>query len=222
MKLSDIVDSIQRNVSGGKTTQGDILDPKYIKKNIDTFRAEIIARNFKRNGMINPVCYQKYYLTYNKDLQVSSYNNLLFPCPPVIQLGPEDGFRFVGSIDCSQQWIRVINRGQLSNLNANEFTRISNTDDIYYLYDGPRRLFEVYNDADVRTGLVEAIFANPLEVPTYNEWNDDYPLNIDDIAELQDLLYKNRFGITKATKPDLEFNQPQGTVAAPPRQEKLN
>jgi hypothetical protein len=50
--------------------------------------------------------------------------------------------------------------------------------------------------------LIEGLFANPLEVPTYNRQFDNYPLNDDLIPELEQVVLKTIVGIEKQQEAD--------------------
>ncbi len=220
MLLAQIVDSIQRNISGGKTNVANRYDSKYVKKMINSYRAKKIAIDFSKNGEINSQCYQKFYLKYDPNLQANAFggNFLVFSLPNVIQLGEEDGIRYVGSISCSDAWIRLRNRGLMANFNSNKFTRISNRkESIFALFDGAHSCLEVYNDMSLTEGLVEGIFANPSDVPTWNEDKDHYPINDGAIADIETMIYYERTEISKATPADQNFNMPENTVTAPPK-----
>lgn len=220
MLLAQIVDSLQRNVSGGKTDMSNRFDKGYVKKMIHNFRAKKIEADFMKTGYLNPQVYQKFYLKYDPNIQANAFggNFVLFNLPNVIQLGEEDGIRYIGSISCSDAWIRLRSRGMMANFNNNKFTKISNRkESIFALYDGAHSTLEVYNNMSITEGVVEGVFANPQDVPTWNEDKDPYPLNADAIAELETMIYYDRTEIGKATPVPQTFNMPDNTAIQPPK-----
>ena len=223
MKLKEIIDSIQRNAEGAVTTAGSRFSPLNLKKMINSYRAAIIEKNYQVNDMINPVCYQRFNLFYSKDLQYSApEGSLLFQLPSVIQLGEEDGIRYVGSKDCPNGWNRIVNRGQMNNMNKHPITSIQNNPDIVFvLFDGTTGNLEVYNGLNIREGVVEGIFADPLAIPEFNEDTDDYPMAKDDIAQMETMIYAQRTAIAKNTPPEDGFNIPDYKEGGPPKGENI-
>ncbi len=232
--LKQIIDTLQRNVQGGKTSQGSVLDPQYLRGMINSFRATIIKAEFKRTGVIQPSWLQVCYLPFSQNLQFSAPQGaVLFTLPSVISLGDEDGIRYVGSIGggnqgdpqqqyaCVQTWNRVWSRGELSTLNQNSFMKLSNNPDTaYVLYDFTNGRLELYNEPTCTEGRVEAVFADPTQVQnaggTYNEDTDPYPLDTGNITLLKTLIYEERLAIDKSTKPEINANTPEINVTHPP------
>jgi hypothetical protein len=239
MKLDVIVDSIVRNVQGGKNNQGSVLDPQYVKSMIHSYRAIAIKQEFKRTGIIQPTWIQTCYLSYSKDLQFSAPQGaVLFNFPSIISVGDEDGIRFIGSIGggnqnqapsnypCSKTWNRVWSRGELATINQNSFMRFSNNPNtVYVLYDFTQNRLEVYNDMLVTEGRVEAIFANPSEICNgngipWNETTDEYPIDEGALSVIKTLIYEQRTAIDKATPPEINSNTPEVQPTRPPFQKQ--
>ena len=108
MILGKIRDMLQRMVSGLKTTQGDIIDPKFLDAGLLNYRSEIAYRNYKRDGALNEAYYQRINLIINTDLQSSApcgsvlltqpmLNGKQLSIPAFIKLGMNDGIQFCGS-----------------------------------------------------------------------------------------------------------------------------
>lgn len=229
MKRNEIIDSLISDSSGGTRSSSDMLTPKYVSKNLDAARAEAIERRWMKFKAINPLCYQKFYLALDTNLQVqpnntlTSNNYVLFKLPPVIQLGANDGLRYLGASNCIDNWRRIRSREEMSVVMKHPYTKVSNhPDDIYYLYDGTLCQIQVYNNLDIQEGLCEAIFQNPTEIPFYNQNLDDYPVDIELVDFMRNILYE-RFAITKSQNPaSIEYEQPDAKPSAPPKNVKLN
>lgn len=224
MRKNEIVDALRRDVSGGTTTVGDVLTPAYLNKNLDEMRAVSISRVYQKFGYlsINPICYQRFYLQYDATLQISGANYITYKLPPVIQLGIENGIRYLGGLNCDRNWRQIRSRQELATVQSNHYTSLHNhPDDIYYLFDGNRNIVQIFNASNNTEGLAECIFQSPSENPFYNEDLDDYPASKQEVGMIRDLLYE-RLAITRASeKESLPYNQPTGEVSQPPRNLRL-
>ena len=228
MKRAQIIDSIMSDVGGGTRSSSDMLTPKYVSKNLDAARAEAIERRWLKYKSINPLCYQKFYLALDVNLQIQPNQTLppnpfiLFKLPPVIQLGANDGLRYLGALNCIDNWRRIRSREEFSVVMKNPYTKISNhPDEIYYLYDGVKCQIQVFNNMDVQEGLAECIFQSPTEIPFYNQEYEDYPVDIELVDFMRNILYE-RFAITKASpKESLPYEQPESQISMPPKNLKI-
>jgi hypothetical protein len=221
MTLKDLTDVIIRDISGAKNTTGNKFDGQYIAKTIHSYRARLCEIDFKRTGFVAPIYRQDYYLQFDKNFQGSVPQGnkiILYTLPRVITLVNRDGIEYIGGISCSSPWRYLRNRQEMATLNGNWFTSISNhPKTIYALYDAAKTRLELYNAENVREGLVQAVFADPCSVPTYNPDVDPYPIDEGNISELRDLILKGVTETDKAIKAEMDFNTPQNTIALPPR-----
>ncbi len=225
MTLKTIIDSLIRNVLGGFLNQETTYDPQYIKNMIHGFRCMQCEVDYKRNGVINPAYYQRYYLKFDQNLQFSAPQGaVIFSFTPTFNIGNQDGIRYAGTLGgtnsgqplsmrpCTKQWIRKANRSDLNIMQRHPFTKMENNpDEVYFLLNNSSNTIEVYNNTMLTEGVVEGVFPNPTLVFGYNEDVDDYFLPEDSIPELQGIIYQQRTSIIKATKPykesDPEFTQ---------------
>ncbi|MHB8410245.1 MAG: hypothetical protein ACYDHY_19610 [Acidiferrobacterales bacterium] len=226
MKKAQIIDSLISDAGGGTRSASDMLTPKYVAKNLDAARAEAIEKRWLKFNVINPLCYQKFYMTLDSNLQVqpnTTLNNFpynIFRLPSVIQLGENDGIRYLGALNCIDNWRRIRSREEMSVVLKHPYTKISNhPDDIYYLYDGNKGQVQVYN-TNIQEGLCEGIFQNPTEIPTFNVDYDDYPIDIEMVDLIRNILFQ-RFMMTKEMpKESLPYEQPNAAAYRPVRTER--
>lgn len=195
MLHADIVERLSRLPSGGVINDKNRFDFGYLSSVLDTFRAKVIVMQYNgdrliaKNGRINPQCLQKYWPVYEKDLQQSGFRS--FRCPEIINIDSlSDGFRYIGSIDGSCNFRRVKSRADLSMFNQNKIMNVNSGRFQAALYDGSNQIIEVYGNSMLKELLVEAVFAQPLSIPTFNKDFDQYPLNDDLIPLLEDLVSK--------------------------------
>ena len=174
------------------------FDSQYVYSIINSYRAALIAERYRKEHTINPVCYQKFYPEFEKDLQIPE--NVRFRCPNTINILNEDGFRFLGTVDCSIAFRRIKNRSELSTVNKHSIMKLRRVPVV--LYDGNTELLEVYGNKDLKEMLVELIAAEPHAVPTFNFETDQYPLSEDDVPLLEDMIFKANIIASLRTPPD--------------------
>lgn len=225
MTLPKIKDTIQRFIDGLKTVQGSVIDPKFLDSGILHYRAEIAYRNYKRDGGLNDLYYQRINLLPNISLQYSAPSGSILMTQPqqdnkpafipsFIKLGVYDGIQYCGSRD-GHAWIRIKNRQQLSNLLANKITNPKNNPCLtYFLWAPANRWMEIYNDSTVGEGMMYAVVADPSQVTEYNKDTDDFPMDEGDLVELIELMKKDLIE-GKAFKPAIEWDKPTGNAEHP-------
>jgi hypothetical protein len=228
MTLPNIIDALNRNVSGGSTNQLVQLDPKYIKAMVHSFRALQAEKDYKKNNLnINDAYYQRFYLKYDPNLQSSApVGSVIFSFLPTFSFLGEDGIRFGGSLGgtntqpvnarpCIKQWTRIMGRAKFATIQSHPYTRIENNPKkVYFLPNNFEGTLEVYNDTLITEGVIEGVFPDPTQVPGFNEEVDNYPMPEDSLPELKSLIYEDRLAIVKTTKPNDE-SDPQHTTERP-------
>ena len=239
MILQKLIQAIQSDASGGETGQSNQLDSGWIKSILPSIRAEWIEKDYlsqQSPRRLNPYCYQRVYLQFNASLQPSAPTGaVIFQCPKFIGLDNQDGIRYGGSLSgmdsgqplqtriAVQQWKRVYDRGELANYQQIRFTNFSNnTDLIFFLYNNTDGVIEVYNAPMITEGMIEGILADPTQAPTFNEATDDYPIDVNSLDAMRNLIYREKTSIAKATKPDDTFNTSTNQPEKPPYQKPVS
>lgn len=234
MKLNDIILSLQADVSGGQVNQSNSIDSGYLKKMINSYRANYIKMDYYKSSpqILNPSCYQTVYLKYDQNLQYSApQGSVIFKVPKFIGFGNEDGIRYAGTLQgidaglpvtdrvCINQWTRLYNRAKLSTIQRHPYTKLSNNpDDVYFLLDNNLGRLEVYNDPLVTEGKIEGVISNPMDAINFNVKTDEYPISEDGIEWIREVIYSQRTSIDKASPVDNKFNVATQDPIRPPYQ----
>lgn len=205
MLQDEIIERLSRLPSGGVINDQNRLDRGYLRSVLITFRNKLIVilyngdRNTKASKRINPQCIQKYWPVYEKDLQEGN-TFVLFRCPEFISLSENsDGLRYGGTIDGSCSFRRIASRSQLSNFNQNKITNVNNGRFTSFLYDGSQQMLEVYGNTEIKEMLIEGVFADPADVPTWNALSDPFPLADNDITLLEAMIYAEQTKVESLT-----------------------
>jgi hypothetical protein len=204
MTTEQLVEKICRLPEGALFTNYNRYDTMYVVSIINSFRAQYLRDMFLKTGRLNPVCYQKHWPRYDRELRGDGFGK--FTAPQVISLGSSDGIRYCGTIWGSQSFIRVKSRSELSDMNNHEVMRVSNNRNTYFLFDGNSSMIELYGkEYTSRKVLMEILAANPLDVPTFNVKMDQYPLDEDAIPQVEQMIFSANTRISEATAPSQPF-----------------
>ncbi len=192
MKLTELREMVTRMPNGGVVNSNDRWEDGYIDKIINTYRARLIKAIYNGNKRINPQCYQKHWPEYEELLQDDDGCTVKFRHPEVISLDDRsDGFRYIGGIDCANNFARIQSRAWVSTFNDNRITKVNTRRRTSVLYDGNAQILEVYGDPELDQILTESLLANPMSIPTYNIDVDQYPLNEDLISDMLAMVWND-------------------------------
>lgn len=220
MKLEEIIERITKGAAAGIFTDESRFDQPTLTTLINTARAQTIQAIYFKNKRINPACYQTFFGNYNADLQVDDPCLVKFKCPSVINLDSNsDGFRFVGQVDGVNGFRRIVSRAQLATYNQHPFMKVQSGRYIAALWSAPDGVWEIYNSS-LKYLRVEGIFANPLEIPTYNKDIDDYPVSVEMLPMIEDFIFKTVTAIEAQTTPDYVSTSTDTTQVLPTNRRK--
>ena len=212
MKWPDILAKIQGTPEGATVFAENRYDQRYVETVFNTYRGKYIRMNYQLNKRIHPSCYQKFYPEYNPYAQPKNGCFATFAIPNIIAIDEHgDGLRYVGTDEFvtgkTMNFRRVPSRGWLSTYNYHPVMTTKNSSWIGFLYDASSGIIELYGNGATITNppLVDAIFANPFDVPTYNKTLDQYPINDDAIPEIEKMIFMDNTRIAEATHPTPAF-----------------
>ena len=194
--LSEIVDEIKKDISGGVSNDDSRFDDLYLEGKIHSARAVIIA-NYLQKGLewINDSWVQTLDLNYvdrDKTCDVVS-----FECPSAITIDMHnDGFIYVGHANGVKPFIRA--RRSFTTLTMHSVFK--NSKQIIWDWKNlelNKQSLLIYNNSKLEFLQVRAIFNVPTLVPGFRKDTDWYPVDSNlrrDIVEMvtMDMLRKNR------------------------------
>lgn len=216
MTLAELYERIGSLPSGGYLTVDTRFDKGYIYSLIHTARAFIVSERWKMNGMVPPVYYQPYkpeYVILSQDTDgcYSKFYNV----PDIISLdGRATGLGYVGATGSLCQFREVNNRAVLASMMNNRIIRKMRKPIVLVLGGGE---MEVYSNDSIENLRMEAIFADPTKVPTYNVDFDQYPIDASDISKIELYILQGSMTMTSRTPMDRINEQRDTTIPPQPR-----
>lgn len=215
MTQPQIVERLSRLPSGGIITNTGRFDSGYLGSVLNTFRLKTLQvvvngdRYTAKNKRINPQYLQKHWPVYESVLQEPSVPYVQFRCPEIASIDSTmDGLQYCGSISGSCNFRRILNRGQLSTFNQNKFTNIDNGTGLSCLYDGSQQIIEIYGGGKMlRELLLECVFIDPTQIPTYNIEKDQYPISDSDLTILERLVLSEQTLLESRTPQPNEYSE---------------
>lgn len=217
MTLPEIYERLASLPSGGYITVDTRFNKQYMYSMIHSARAFIIGERWKQFGKIPPVYYQSYKPTYEVLSQdADSCYAKFYNVPDIIALdGRATGLGFVGGNGTLCQFREVSSRSAFASMQSHT-TMKKGRGKIYVLVLGGGEI-EVYSDLGVEDIMLNAIFADPTKVDTYNVDYDDYPMDVSDIPKMETYLMQGSMGLVYKTPIDRVNDQRDTTIQPLPR-----
>lgn len=216
MTLPELYERIGALPSGGYLTVDTRFDKGYIYTLIHTARAFIVSERFKQTGFVPAVYYQPYkpeyvILSQNEEGCYSRFMNV----PDMINLdGRATGLGYAGADGTLCQFREVNNRAQLASMMSNRIIRKMRKPIVLVLGGGE---LEVYSNDSIENMKMEAIFADPTKVPSYNIDFDQYPIEASDISKMELYILQGSMNMITRTPMDRINEQRDTTIPPQPR-----
>jgi hypothetical protein len=194
MILRQIADRLIRSLSGGENGVDNKYSPPYVEALIPSLRNDAIILDYY-GGKTRAASKRLDYALYQTvDLEVNAVNNNLdyvtFDLPRTIGVGRLiDGLVYVGKIDNSVEFSRLLNRSDVAMMKARGLLDGTN---IAYIWSQGK--LEVYGNNALSECQVRGIFADPTQVPNFRIEEDDYPISENLLLLMVD-LFKDEMNI---------------------------
>lgn len=200
MTLPQIADQIIKEVQGGVRTIESKFSYEYIYSLIHTYRANVIRQQYSKAKRIHPLWTQQYLPEFSKDLQ-DDICMVKFQVPPSIIMNEQvNGYLYIGEVNGSCAYNQLNSRAELSTYNQHRVTKEA----VRIIYsDG---ILEVYGNTEIKQLRIDAVFANPTDVPTYNIELDQYPIDNESLNQAKELIVKTELGREAQGPADFKQN----------------
>lgn len=216
MTLPALYERIAGLPSAGYLSEDTRLDKGRIYSLIHSARAFIVTERWKQFGKIPPVYYQPFkpeYVILSQDSTgcFSRFYNI----PTVIALdGRATGIGYIGSDGTHCMFREVLSRAAFAAMQQSRVMKAGRKAYCLTPHDGE---MEVYFKDSIENFKMEAIFADPTTVNTYNVDYDNYPMDMSDIPKMETYLLQGAMGLMYRTPMDRVNDGRDTTVQPLPR-----
>lgn len=202
----ELIDHIIRNVQAVHTDESR-FDEDFVAAEIYTVRGMAIGQWHQKWKRINPLWLQTITLEYNANLQedVSTTCITKYIFPNYIALdGRMDGVTFIGNSE-NKSFRRIRTRGELATLLKHSKLSPDKGDYIAVLTENG--YVEVIAQNRIKSLTASLILANPNDDPLYNPQVDQFPISVDLIPIMTDILIKLYFARMASMPINIRMNK---------------
>jgi hypothetical protein len=210
--LSTIVMDLLNIVRSANISRSELISPRQIEMWVHQYRSILIKQDLDKGKTPNPDYIQELPglqlevvdRTMGVDLPSGKYIlRTVLELPKTIDLNFKSGFTYVGTIDGEE--IQLVPQGRAR---WQKYKKYTGSDNVAYLksrhlylevvtpieHISPRGIFEVPTEV--------GNFINPHADYTYANWNTAYPIPINMIPVLKEMILKKELGLTIQANSD--------------------
>ena len=211
--LNTIVMDLLNIVRSSNISRSELISPRQIEMWVHQYRALLIKQDLDKGRMVNPDYIQELPglrlevvdRSMGSELESGRYIlRTVLELPKTIDLNYKPGFTFIGTIDGNEISMIPQSRGVWQ-----KYKKYTAVDNIAWLKSrhlyletvtpieslSPRGIFEVPTEV--------GNFINPHADYTYANWNTPYPIPINMIPTLKEMILKKELGITVQSPSDV-------------------
>jgi hypothetical protein len=210
--LNTIVMDLLNIVRSANISRSELISPRQIEMWVHQYRAILIKQDLDKGKMPNPDYIQELpgleleVVDRSLGIDLLSSRFLLrtmLEIPKTIDLNFKSGFMFVGTVDG-----REIEFVPQSRVRWQQYKKYTNGDNLSYLKG--KHIYLVYPQP-ISSITVRGVFEVPTEVGnftnthatyTYEDWDSPYPIPINMLPTLKEMILKKELGITIQANSD--------------------
>jgi hypothetical protein len=201
MTLPEIYERIGSLPTGGYLTSDSRLDTGYIYSLVHSARAFVCCERFKMYGKVPPIYYQNHRPDYRKAAQDNDCCVTFYDFPvPIAMDGRMTGMGFNGNINGTPISFREIS--SLQAFSAMQTDRIMKAGRKAYVLFGPDYIQVWSGSQKIKEIDFQAVWSDPTKISSYNIDFDNYPIDISDIAKVEQYLMQGTMGMIYKTPID--------------------
>jgi len=206
MITSYIIDELIRSVNAATNTSNGKWDSEYVEELLPKLRAEAIilsyngSRTQAANKTISGQWLQTMEFTITPSEQDKNAEYLVIDVPSTVRINDKtDGLVYVGNAQEAITFKRAFTKTEVAYLKQRGFLRGK---EIVYIYTGNK--LEIYGNKILKGFQIQGIFTNPMDIPGFNWYTSEYPIDESTIAIMKDLFIQ---------RARMEMGLAQDTVA---------
>jgi len=198
VSLDKIVQDLLLIIRGSSVSQSEPISKRQLEDWVHQYRAFLLKRDLDKNKMINPDYVQEIsdlqlemvQTSEDNDVESGSYiTRTLEQLPKTLDLNHKSGIVYIGTILGDQIQLVPYNRFQLQ-----KHRKYTGKDKIAFLRN---QYLYVHNNELLEYINLRGVFENPLEIESFNDedYRSNYPLPIDKVVTLKQLILSKELGI---------------------------
>lgn len=181
-------------------TDENKMDREFVASLVHQVRAEAIMQWYQKNYSIHDMWLQRYTPTYDSNIQVVSDCEVKFWHPPVVNLIGRDGFDYVGDINELDNFRRATVKSVYSKHKVTNRPGITLWDWQYDEYGFPE--ISIRGNILQREIMTKSILMNPLDLPTFRQQFDEYPITPELLPYMSQRLFQLHTNIIVTRRGD--------------------
>lgn len=227
--LNTITNDLLNIIRGAQITQSEPISKRQIEAWIHQYRALLIKQDMDKGKRPNPDYIQTIQALEVEEVSEAEGSELdinenegglrtfrtMITLPKTIDLNFKSGFMYIGTI--AGQEVQFVSEQRSR---WQQYMKYTGNDRVAYLHDG---YIYVTNDKEIRYITVRGIFEIPTEVSHLNNTNElitdatedtEYPIPINMVPILKEMILKQELGIEALTYSDVD-NDSASTLSSP-------
>lgn len=218
--LNTIVTDLLNVIRGANISQSEPISKRQIEGWVHQYRAVLLKRDMDKNKMPNPDYIQEIQgVTMNPvdqsdDVELARDEYIMksaLVLPSTIDLNNKSGLTYVGTIDGHE--VQFVSEARTK---WQRFKKYTASQRFAFLRN---KYLYIINDKSMKYATVRGIFEIPTEVSNFvnpttsqpvTELNDKYPIPIDKIPALKEMILKNELGMEAQAPSDVKNDSAHG------------
>jgi len=191
LKILECIEILMLADEGGVFSDESRFDRGTMIGILDAGRGYGLSEIYKSNTRVHENFIQRVYPEYKEALQQDDCITI-FEIPRTVPINTRmDGLLHVGPRDGhGGGFTKIRTRGQLSSRRRHRVHELAMSLRTHYLNDTTRGYLEIYkpDNKKIKHILVEGIFQHPTEIPGFNLEEDEYPITMDALKRVEDMV----------------------------------
>jgi hypothetical protein len=192
--LRSIIYDLLHIIRGAKIADDEPISERQLENWIHQYRAKLLKQDLDKGKYLNPDYIQEYQDEDGNPLSIVPNEQELrtvyrtsVQIPKTIDLNYKSGIIYLGDVNGNR--IQLVPEARV---NFQQYKKITSNSTIAYLKD---RYVYLYNHNGLQYIRLRGVFEIPTEIPGYDLDEDKYPIPVNLLPTLKEMILKNELGI---------------------------
>jgi hypothetical protein len=192
--LRSIIYDLLHIIRGAKIADDEPISERQLENWIHQYRAKLLKQDLDKGKYLNPDYIQEYQDEDGNPLSIVPNEQELrtvyrtsVQIPKTIDLNYKSGIIYLGDVNGNR--IQLVPEARV---NFQQYKKVTGNSTIAYLKD---RYVYLYNHNGLQYIRLRGVFEIPTEIPGYDLDEDKYPIPVNLLPTLKEMILKNELGI---------------------------